>query len=116
MYRGDVAVGKLPPLSEASFLILIALGGEDLHGYAIVQAVRDLSDGRVHLGAGTLYGALERMSNDGWVAPSRDELVEGRLRRYYRLTSAGRSRALDETGRLEANAAAARGRLAGGVA
>lgn len=104
-----------PPLSEASFLILIALSGDDLHGYAIVQAVRDLSAERVRLSAGTLYGALERMSNDGWIAPSRDEVVDGRLRRYYRLTTAGRSRALAETERLEANATAARGRLAGGA-
>lgn len=110
-----MAVGDASPLSEASFLILIALSGEDLHGYAIVQAVRELSDERVRLSAGTLYGALERMSNDGWLAPSRDEVVDGRLRRYYRLTSAGRSRALAETARMEANAAAARGRLAGGA-
>jgi PadR family transcriptional regulator, regulatory protein PadR len=115
MYCADIAVGNPSALSEASFFILIALSSEDLHGYAIVQAVHDLSAGRVRLGAGTLYGALERMSNDGWIAPHRDEVVEGRLRRYYRLTSAGRERALAEADRMEANAAAARGRLEGGA-
>jgi len=77
------------PLREPTFLILTALAREPLHGYGIISEVAALSDGRVSLRPGTLYGALDRLTDDGLVEPDHEEIVDGRLRRYYRLTEAG---------------------------
>ena len=99
-------------LREPTLLILAATAAGPLHGYAILQAVAELSDGRVQLRAGTLYAALDRMVRDGWVRPDREEVVGGRLRRYYRVTEQG-AQVLDaEAATLEANAALARRQLA----
>ena len=72
------------------------------------------------LQAGTLYAALERLSGDGWVAVDREEVVDGRLRRYYRLTEPGAVRLAAEVERLQAHTRAARrrlrARLSGGTA
>ena len=64
---------------------------EPLHGYGIIQRVRALSDGVVSLSPGTLYKALDRMLGDGWIHIAGEEVVNGRLRRNYRLTTAGRA-------------------------
>ncbi|MFU8873767.1 PadR family transcriptional regulator [Micromonospora sp. SL4-19] len=107
-------------LREPTFLILTALAGAPLHGYGILQQVGDLSGGDVVLGAGTLYGALDRLAEQGLIAVDREEAIDGRLRRYYRLTDDGASRLAVEVERLRrnANAAAAglRRRAAGGFA
>lgn len=100
-------------MREATYLILTALAARDLHGYGIVQDVQEISDGRVTLGTGTLYGALERLQSERLVRAVREEVVDGRTRRYYRLTPRGRQVLVDEVERLEANASAARIRLAG---
>jgi DNA-binding PadR family transcriptional regulator len=84
-------------MREPTYLILVALDAGERHGYGITQDVADLSDGRVKLGAGTLYGALDRLADEGLVAPSRSETVDGRLRRYYRLTEEGGRRVRAET-------------------
>jgi len=84
-----------------------------LHGYGIQQAVEQVSDGRVRLRAGTLYTALDRLVGDGSLAVDREEIVNGRLRRYYRLTEAGQAVLTAATERLEANTAAARRVLPG---
>jgi DNA-binding PadR family transcriptional regulator len=60
----------------------------------------------VRLTAGTLYGALNRLADDGLVAQSREDIVEGRRRRYYRLTAAGQAALGAETARLQSVAAA----------
>ncbi|GAA0238327.1 PadR family transcriptional regulator [Cryptosporangium japonicum] len=111
------------PLREPTFLILTALAREPLHGYGLITEVSDLSDGRITLRPGTLYGALDRLSDDGLVAPDREEVVDGRLRRYYRLTDEGLNVLGAETERMRRNLAAATARLkasgwapAGGVA
>jgi DNA-binding PadR family transcriptional regulator len=78
-------------LQEPTFLILAALAGGDLHGYGIIKEVESLSDGRLRLSPGTLYGALDRLRNDGLAEVTGEERVEGRLRRYYHLTDAGAS-------------------------
>jgi DNA-binding PadR family transcriptional regulator len=78
----------MTPLQEPTFLVLAALAGESLHGYGIIQRVTELSDGRVQLRAGTLYPALDRLATDGLVELEREEVVDNRLRRYYRLTEA----------------------------
>lgn len=99
-------------LREPTFLILAAVAPGPLHGYGIIRTVSELSDGRVTLRAGTLYSALDRMLGDGWLVEGGEEVVDGRLRRYYRITPTGAEVLDRETARLEANAAAARIRLA----
>jgi len=93
-------------MREATFLILTALADGSQHGYGIIAEVQEISGGRVRLRAGTLYTALDRLRADGLIEVDREEIAEGRLRRYYRLTSQG-TRRLAEAARLQANAAAA---------
>jgi DNA-binding PadR family transcriptional regulator len=76
-------------MREPTYFILAALIDGPHHGYGIIKRVKTLSDGRVALAAGTLYGALERLAADGLIRPDREEVVEGRTRRYYRLTPDG---------------------------
>ncbi|HEX6498203.1 MAG TPA: helix-turn-helix transcriptional regulator [Micromonosporaceae bacterium] len=95
------------PLQEPTFLILTALAATPLHGYGVIQQVAALSDDRVRLRPGTLYGALDRLAEQGLVEVSSEEVVEGRLRRYYRLTDHGAAVLEAEAARLRANADAA---------
>ena len=88
------------PLREPTFLILTALAGGSRHGYGIIVDVEEISTGRVRLRAGTLYTALDRLQSDGLIEPEREEIVDNRLRRYYRLTAAGRKLARSEADRL----------------
>jgi DNA-binding PadR family transcriptional regulator len=91
----------LTNLQEPTFLILAALAGGDLHGYGIIKEVESLSDGRVRLSPGTLYGALDRLKTDGLVEIVGEERVGGRLRRYYRLTDSGANALQQEIDRHE---------------
>jgi PadR family transcriptional regulator PadR len=91
-------------LRPASYFVLASLLDGPLHGYAIAGRAEELSGGDVRLTAGTLYGALERMSARGLVDLDREEIVEGRLRRYYRLSDRGRDAVLREADRLAAAA------------
>ncbi len=77
-------------MREPTFLIMTALAGPPLHGYGVMQQVTALSDGRVQLSAGTLYTALDRLAAEGLIEVDREEAVDGRVRRYYRLTDKGR--------------------------
>ena len=81
------------------------------HGYGIVQEVDSLSHGRVQLKIGTLYGVLDRLVEDGLVEPDREEVWQGRLRRYYRLTEAGERGLTVDAERQAANARIASARL-----
>ena len=99
------------PLREPTFLILAALAPQPLHGYAIIGEVADLSGGRLTLRPGTLYGALDRLAEEGLLESDREEVVDGRLRRYYRLTDDGAAVLEREAARLQHNAEAARRRL-----
>jgi PadR family transcriptional regulator len=105
-------------MQEATFLILTALAAGSQHGYGIIADVRQISGGRVRLRAGTLYTALERLRADKLIGVDREEIVEGRLRRYYQLTPQGLDVLATEAARLQANAATALSRLdpAGGTA
>jgi PadR family transcriptional regulator PadR len=103
-------------MQESSFLILTALAGGSQHGYGIVTDVAQISDGRVELKAGTLDAALDRLTTDGLIEPDREEIVDNRLRRYYRITRAGAERLAEEADRLRVNAHAALTRLRPGVA
>jgi DNA-binding PadR family transcriptional regulator len=98
-------------MREPTFLILTALVEGPQHGYAILEEVRRISSGRVDLRAGTLYAVLDRLRTDGLAEVEREELVQSRLRRYYRLTAAGVRRLAEETARMRSNAEAAAVRL-----
>jgi DNA-binding PadR family transcriptional regulator len=98
-------------MQEATFLILTALAAGSQHGYGIITDVEQISGGRVRLRAGTLYTALERLRADELVVVDREEVVENRLRRYYRLTPEGSALLAAEAARLQANVTAALSRL-----
>ena len=104
-------------MQEATFLILTALAAGSQHGYGIITDVTQISGGRVRLQAGTLYSALDRLLAAGLVLVDREEVVDGRLRRYYQLTQAGSRLLAAEADRLAANVRAAQRRLklAGGT-
>lgn len=105
-------------MQEATFMILTALAAGSQHGYGIITDVRSISAGRVQLKAGTLYAALERLRADKLLDVDREEIVDSRLRRYYRLTPAGAELLAAEAAQLQANARVAMSRLnpAGGLA
>ena len=96
----------MPVVTEHAIFILASLAGGERHGYGIAKEVEELSDGAVHLTAGTLYGALTRLSADGLIAETREEVVGGRRRRYYELTSAGQAVLGEEVELLHSKAAA----------
>ena len=100
------------PLTPAMFHVLLALAGEDLHGYAILKEVALRTDGEVQLSTGTLYGIIKRLLNDGLIAELRQRPAadDDERRRYYRLTTKGREVAAVEAGRLERVVALARSR------
>lgn len=91
------------PLSEAVFFILLSLLPGPKHGYAIMKDVQVLSDSRVNLGTGTLYGALKRLLEGGWVQRVEDGQDEktGRQRKAYALTKLGRGILEAETARMQ---------------
>ena len=99
-------------------MILTALANGSQHGYGIIADVREISGGQVRLRPGTLYTALDRLRADELIGVDREEVVDGRLRRYYRLTPTGTKRLATEAARLQAHATAALTRLdpAGGMA
>jgi DNA-binding PadR family transcriptional regulator len=101
------------PLREPAFLVLTALAGGPLHGYGLIEDVLRISDGQVKLHTGTLYAVLDRLREAGLVEVEREEIVDSRLRRYYRLSTAGAERLAVEAGRMQRNAAAATRRLRG---
>jgi DNA-binding PadR family transcriptional regulator len=98
-------------MQEATFLILTALAAGSQHGYGVISDVLAISDGRVRLRPGTLYSALDRLRVDGLVDVDREEIVDSRLRRYYRLTAEGRRQLAVEADRVRCNAATALTRL-----
>jgi DNA-binding PadR family transcriptional regulator len=98
-------------MQAPTFLILAALAEQPRHGYGIVQLVAELSAGEVKLRPGTLYGALERLADEGLVEVDHEESVAGRLRRYYRLTADGATALATEIDRLQRHADAAREQL-----
>ncbi|WP_329102853.1 PadR family transcriptional regulator [Micromonospora sp. NBC_01699] len=100
-----------PPLTEPTFLILTALAETPQHGYGVIGEVLHISDGRVKLRAGTLYAVLDRLRTEGLIEVDREEVVQSRLRRYYRLTALGAQRLAEEAARLRHNANTAGSRL-----
>ena len=80
------------PLTETSFFIILSLATAPKHGYAIMKEVEAMSEKRVVLATGTLYSALRRMLEDGWIERVRDDnsQADNRERKLYQLTSHGR--------------------------
>lgn len=99
------------PLSTPVFQILLSLVDEALHGYALIQDIRARTGGEVRLTASTLYAAVKRLLDSGWIeeldAPPAGEKPDPR-RRYYRITPLGREVARAEARRLERMTAQAR--------
>jgi DNA-binding PadR family transcriptional regulator len=101
----------LLPLTPAVFHILLALSAGERHGYAIMQDVERLSEGRVKMGPGTLYGSIKRMQEAGLIEESGqrpDPLLDDQRRRYYRLTLYGQGVMAAEARRIERLAEAIR--------
>ena len=94
---------ELLPLTPATFHILLALSGEDRHGYAIMHEVAEATDNQIRLGPGTLYGAIKKLLAEGLIeeADERpDPALDDSRRRYYRLTKHGARVASAEAQRL----------------
>ncbi|MEY9934630.1 DNA-binding PadR family transcriptional regulator [Catenulispora sp. GP43] len=101
-------------LQEPTILLLTALADAPKHGYALMQEVDTISSGRVRLRTGTLYGALDRLLQQGLIRIDSEEVVDGRMRRTYALSDNGREVLEAEAERLQATAEEARRRLSAG--
>ena len=94
------ATMEILPLTEPVLLILMSLAGEPRHGYSILKDVERMSDGRVVLSTGTLYGALRRLLDDKWIERFEEE-ESSRGRQAYRLTAHGRRNLQLEVDRMK---------------
>ena len=95
----DVMTDRDSPLTEAFFYILLALRRPN-HGYGIIQEVEQLTDGRVTLGPGTLYGALQTLQKRGWIQIYSVD-TESRKKKEYVITGEGREVFAAEMARLK---------------
>ena len=103
------------PLTEATFYILLSLVPDKKHGYAIMKDVETISGGRISLGTGTLYGALKRLLDNGWIERIEIESINQRERKAYQLTELGQKIVSAESQRLQSLAQIAQLRLQGGI-
>jgi PadR family transcriptional regulator, regulatory protein PadR len=111
LLRPEYGAFMASEMREPTFWILTVLAAGRRHGYSLLRETDEISEGRVRLKVPTLYAALERLAQEGSVAVDGEEVVDGRSRRYFRLTPEGTERLRQEVERLEANAAKARERL-----
>ena len=100
VYSAAMRSTSRPALREPSYFVLAALLGGPLHGYAVIKRVTELSDERVKLAAGSLYSVIDRLLGEGLVTADGEEIVNGRARRYYRLTDEGHCVLTEEADRL----------------
>jgi PadR family transcriptional regulator PadR len=100
------------PLTESTFFILLALAEGPRHGYAILRDVDELSDGRVKLSTGTLYGAIKRLLEANWIRKVEERVEAARDRQAYNLTTQGRDMLGSEVKRLESLVRLSRTRVA----
>jgi len=101
------------PLRPRDYLILVALSGGELHGYALIREIEGLAGGGVRMDPANLYRALRRLCDQGLVAESESRPApeaDDERRRYYAITGAGRRVASAEARRLEQLTAVARQR------
>ncbi len=93
-----------PPLSRTATHVLLAIGPEERHGYAIMSEIARMTEGAVHLGPGGIYTTIRRLLDDGLIEESDgrpDPELDDARRRYYRLTALGRAVASAEVRRLD---------------
>jgi DNA-binding PadR family transcriptional regulator len=88
------------PMTEPVVMVLLSLAEQPRHGYSIIKDVEQMSGGRVMLSTGTLYGALQRLLDRGWIERFEEEDAS-RDRRAYRLTSLGRRNLKHEFERMK---------------
>ena len=88
------------PLTEPVLLILLSLAEKPRHGYALIKDIESLSDGRVRLSTGTLYGALQRLLLNRWIERFEQEDTS-RDKQAYRLTGDGRAQLQLELDRMK---------------
>jgi len=101
------------PLTETVVLILASLAGQPRHGYALMQDIARLSDGRVRMSTGTLYGALRRLLEAGWIE-RHHQADTSRDKQAYRLTANGRAQLEAEVDRMRQLTRAASARMRAG--
>jgi DNA-binding PadR family transcriptional regulator len=95
---------RAKPLPSSVFHILLALGTDEQHGYAVMRRVEELTDGAVSMGPGTLYGSIKRMLADGLIEETDDRPdpdLDDERRRYYRVTADGARARAGEIARME---------------
>jgi DNA-binding PadR family transcriptional regulator len=100
-----------PSVSRTAMHILLAIGPEERHGYAIIGEVARITGGAVHLGPGAIYSTIRRLLDDGLIEESDerpDPELDDQRRRYYRLTALGRAVARAEFRRLDSLVRASR--------
>jgi DNA-binding PadR family transcriptional regulator len=107
MSEKEIKAASFIPLTESTFLILLSLL-EPKHGYGIMQDAARISEGRVKIGPGTLYGALNSLAKQGLIERRGEQEAEGERRKIYGLTPLGAEVIWLEYGRLEKLASAAR--------
>ncbi len=90
---------KQNPLTPAVFYIMLALFGEDRHGYDVMRQIKEDSEGKVTMGPGTLYGSIDRMMEVGLVERASNKSTDPR-RIYYRLTAHGKKILQTEVDRI----------------
>jgi DNA-binding PadR family transcriptional regulator len=100
MSPGDSSAERVKPLTEPVLWILISLSSQPQHGYSLMKDVERLSERRVRLSTGTLYGAIRRLLEEQWIEPA-DSADRVRDKQSYRLTKAGRARLSVELERLD---------------
>jgi DNA-binding PadR family transcriptional regulator len=97
-------------LTEPVLLILTSLADQPRHGYALIKDIEKLSDGRVRLSTGTLFGALRRLLENGWIERFEQEDTS-RGKQVYELTPEGLRQLQSELDRMRRLTRAATARL-----
>ena len=111
---GPKSLNDLLPLTPTVFHVLVALASGPRHGYAVAQEVEELTEGRIVMGPGTLYGSLQRMQDAGLIEETENPGEAGLhadRRRYYKMTPLGSAALQAESERLMRAVTVAQARL-----